>query len=188
MPGHRVAALISQHGEYTLETVSPGRRAAVRAHHRRSARSCRTIRRCSAWSSSARRPRPGSCPSRSPKPATTWGPTVALNLAHPDVRADLAGAPGTIYGALAAILRDRLGATAGPSHCSAATTCAATDRFSAPNLIDFLERRGEADLRGWVEAQHHLPLQHGRPDHAAAVGGPRRPREGRARASRTWHR
>ena len=81
-----------------------------------------------------------------------------LDLSHADLRADLDGrSRATIYGAVAAILRQRMhlgGGAVTLLNCDNLRSNGA--RFRA-GLLEFLGRRGEADLQAWVESQTSCP-------------------------------
>ena len=151
-----VAALIAQHGEYTLETVSP----AGERHYER----IRSIRRIVPYT-----PDLAGLVAIGAEPSTriiSFTVTEAgyylddrncLDDSHADLRADLAGARGTIYGALAAILAARHAAGAGPVTLLNCDNLRGNgDRLRA-GLLDFLDRRGEAALAAWVEANTSCP-------------------------------
>ena len=152
-----LAALVSQQGEYTLETVSP---AGERAYQR-----IRSIREVIAFDPTLRRlievgaaasTRIISCT------VTEAGYYLdaknRLDASHAELRADLDdGGHRTIYGALAAILRERL------QRGGAAVTLLNCDNLRSNGtrlrggLLDFLQRRGETALRDWVEAYTSCP-------------------------------
>jgi D-arabinitol 4-dehydrogenase len=81
-----------------------------------------------------------------------------LDPSHPDLAADLAGqACRTIYGALAATLarrRQTHGAPVTLLNCDNLRSNG--ERFRA-GLLEFLDRRGDAALRAWVEAHTSCP-------------------------------
>ena len=152
-----MAALIAQQGEYTLETVSP---AGEREYQRIS-----SIREVIPFDPALRRlievgaaasTRIISCT------VTEAGYYLdsknRLDASHADLRADLDdGGHRTIYGALAAILRERL------QRGGAAVTLLNCDNLRSngmrlrAGLLDFLQRRGETALRDWVEAYTRCP-------------------------------
>lgn len=160
MPG-LLAALQTQGGAYTLETVSP----AGEYRYRR----IEAIREVLPWSADQ-----AAAVARGAHPATrivSFTVTEAgyaldargrLDPALPELAADLAcarrgEAGATIYGAVAAILRARRAAGAG------ALTLLNCDnlrhngeRFRA-NLLAFLDLAGEAGLRAWAEAHTTCP-------------------------------
>ena len=156
-----MAALIAQRGEYTLETVSP---AGVRRYER-----IRSIGEVIPFDASLERLiEVGADPGTR---IISFTVTEAgyyldaknkLDLSYADLRADLEGGTrGTIYGAIAAILRERM--ERAKSGGGAPVTLLNCDnlrsngtRFRA-GLLDFLERRGETALRAWVEANTSCP-------------------------------
>lgn len=152
-----MAALIAQNGEYTLETVSP---AGERRYER-----IRSIGEVIPFDPSlARLIEVGASPSTRIVSFTVTeagyylDPQNQLDPSHAELRADLEGrACGTIYGAVAAILRERM------KNGNAPVTLLNCDnlrsngtRFRA-GLLDFLERRRETALRDWVETHTSCP-------------------------------
>ena len=81
-----------------------------------------------------------------------------LDTGFADLASDLAGATrGTIYGAMAAILAERMRRNAGPVTLLNCDNLRSNgERFRA-GFLDFLQRRGEAALRAWVEANTSCP-------------------------------
>ncbi|MGN6527320.1 MAG: D-arabinitol 4-dehydrogenase [Burkholderiaceae bacterium] len=81
-----------------------------------------------------------------------------IDLAHPEVRADLAGASlATIYGVAAAILRARRAAGAGPlTFLNCDNLRHNGDHFRA-NLETFLDAAGDASLLEWLRANTAFP-------------------------------
>jgi D-arabinitol 4-dehydrogenase len=80
-----------------------------------------------------------------------------LDLTHPDLAADLQGGARTIYGAVAAILRARMGQGGAPVTLLNCDNLRHNgDRFH-DGLQQFLELRGEAPLRNWVLEQTSSP-------------------------------
>jgi D-arabinitol 4-dehydrogenase len=81
-----------------------------------------------------------------------------LDLSYADLRSDLEqGSQLTIYGALCSILRARLDDAAGPVTLLCCDNIRSNgDRFKT-GLRDFLLRRGESDLLGWVQANTTCP-------------------------------
>jgi D-arabinitol 4-dehydrogenase len=152
-----LSALISQRGEYTLETVTP---AGERAYEW-----IRSIREVIPFDPKlARLVEVGSDPATR---IVSFTVTEAgyyldanhrLDLGYADLRADLEGrACGTIYGAVATILRERVergGAPVTLLNCDNLRSNGA--RFRA-GLLDFLERRDDIALRDWVEANTSCP-------------------------------
>ena len=152
-----LAALIAQRGVYTLETVSP---AGERRYE-----TIRAIREVVPYD-----PALGRLIEIGAEPETrivSFTVTEAgyhldqhhaLDLAQPALRADLEGGPPTtIYGAVAAILRARVARGGAPVtllNCDNLRSNGA--RFQA-GLLEFLERRGETEVRGWMEAHATCP-------------------------------
>ena len=152
-----MAALIAQRGEYTLETVSP---AGERRYER-----IRSIREVIPFDASlARLIEVGA-------DATTriisFTVTEAgyyldaknsLDLSYADLRADLeGGACGTIYGAIAAILRERMQRGGAPVTLLNCDNLRSNGTRFRAGLLEFLARRGETALRDWVEANTSCP-------------------------------
>ncbi len=152
-----MAALIAQQGEYTLETVSP---AGKRAYQRISA-----IREVIPFDPTlARLIEVGAA-------ATTriisFTVTEAgyyldhrnlLDDSHADLREDLdTGSNRTIYGALTAILRERVRQGGAPVTLLNCDNLRSNGTKLRAGLLDFLERRGELELRGWVEGNTSCP-------------------------------
>lgn len=152
-----LAALAAQNGEYTLETVSPD----GQARYER----IRSIRRIVPFDADlAGLIHIGADPDTR---IISFTVTEAgyyldsknrLDPAYADLKDDLEGRTrGTIYGALAAILRERLRRHAGPVTLMNCDNLRSNgERFRA-GLLDFLARRGETDLRDWVEAHTTSP-------------------------------
>ena len=152
-----MAALIAQHGEYTLETVSP----AGERHCER----IRSIREVIAFDPSlARLIEVGASPSTR---IISFTVTEAgyyldaknrLDLGHAELRTDLeAGACSTIYGAIAAILRERVKRGGAPVTLLNCDNLRSNGTRFRGGLLDFLERRGETALRDWVEVNTTCP-------------------------------
>jgi D-arabinitol 4-dehydrogenase len=152
-----IAALQRQHGAYTLETVSPqGERVLERIE---------AIGEVIAYDPALRL-----VVERGADPATrivSFTVTEAgyaldheggIDLAHPEVASDLAGqTTQTIYGAVAAILRARRAAYAGPLTLLNCDNLRHNgDRFRA-NLLRFLEAAGDPELLAWVETNTTTP-------------------------------
>ncbi len=152
-----IAALIAQQGEYTLETVSP---AGERVYER-----IRSIKRVVPFE-------PGlagliDVGAQAATRIISFTVTEAgyyldaknrLDLSYADLRADLEGhACGTIYGAVSAILRERVRRGAAPVTLLNCDNLRSNgERFRA-GLLDFLARRGETTLRDWVLAHTSCP-------------------------------
>ncbi len=152
-----MAALAAQHGEYTLETVaSNGDR---RYQRIRSIREVLPFDPALAGLIDAG--------ARASTKLISFTVTEAgyyldaknrLDLSYPDLVADLEGrACSTIYGAITAILKQRMQAHGAPVTLLNCDNLRSNgERFRA-GLLDFLDRRGETALRAWVEAQTSCP-------------------------------
>jgi len=152
-----MAALIAQRGEYTLETVSPS---GERNYER-----IRAIREVIPFD-----PAHAGLIERGADADTriiSFTVTEAgyyldaanrLDTSYPDLVADLEGrACGTLYGALAAVLRERVkrgGAPVTLLNCDNLRSNG--ERFRA-GLLDFLARRGETVLHDWVREHTSCP-------------------------------
>ena len=81
-----------------------------------------------------------------------------LDTSYADLASDLAGATrSTIYGAMAAILAERMARGSGPVTLLNCDNLRSNgERFRA-GFLDFLLRRGETALRAWVEANTSCP-------------------------------
>ncbi len=152
-----LAALAAQNGEYTLETVSPD----GQAQYER----IRSIRRIVPFDADLA----GLIDIGADPDTRIISFTVTeagyyldsknrLDPAYADLKSDLDGRTrSTIYGALAAILRERVRRRAGPVTLLNCDNLRSNgERFRA-GLLDFLARRGETDLRDWVEAHTTSP-------------------------------
>ncbi len=149
-------ALAAQGGRYTLETVTP---AGVRAYE-----TITSIQRVLPWSADlASLVACGASPScRIIAFTVTEGGYYLdehnrLDPSYPDLAADLTGGRTTIYGALAAILEARRAADAGPVTLQSCDNLRSNgERFHA-GFTEFLERRGLAELKQWVDAHTSSP-------------------------------
>jgi D-arabinitol 4-dehydrogenase len=152
-----MAALIAQNGAYTVETVSPnGKRdyeriSAIRevipfdpAHARLVATGADAATRIVSFTVT--------------EAGYYLDPNNRLDLASPELAADIEGrACATIYGAIAAILRERVargGAALTLLNCDNLRSNG--ERFRA-GLLAFFERRDELALRDWVLAHTSCP-------------------------------
>ena len=151
------AALIAQRGEYTLETVTP---AGDRRYER-----IASIREVVPFDPSlARLIEVGSMAST---PIVSFTVTEAgyylgtdnrLDLSHAVLRADLKGRScTTIYGAVSAILRQRMWRGGGPVTLLNCDNLRSNGACFRAGLLEFLERRHEASLGDWVEANTSSP-------------------------------
>jgi D-arabinitol 4-dehydrogenase len=73
-----------------------------------------------------------------------------LDLANPDITADLEGSRRTIYGAIGGILRARLERGAGPVTLLNCDNLRSNGERFRGGLLEFLERRGELEVRRFV--------------------------------------
>jgi D-arabinitol 4-dehydrogenase len=152
-----VAALSTQHGVYTLETVSP---AGERRYER-----ITSIREVVPYEPTlARLVEVGATASTRIISFTVTeagyylDAASRLDLSHADLRADLEGrASATIYGAVAAILGERMrrgGGAVTLLNCDNLRSNGA--RFRA-GLLDFLARRNDTALASWVASNTSCP-------------------------------
>ncbi len=152
-----MAALAAQRGEYMLETVSP---AGERRYER-----IRSIRAVIPFDPGlARLIEVGADPATR---IISFTVTEAgyyldaqnrLDLGYADLRADLEGQTcGTIYGALAAILGERMRRSGAPVTLLNCDNLRSNGTRFRAGMLDFLDRRGETALRGWVEANTSCP-------------------------------
>ena len=152
-----MAALIDQQGKYTLETVSP---AGERRYER-----IRSIREVIPFDPSLARlievgadaeTRIVSCT------VTEAGYYLdtdnRLDPSHAELRVDLeTGGTRTIYGALAAILKERQLRGGAPVTLLNCDNLRSNGTRLRAGLLDFLERRGEKGLHRWVKAYTTCP-------------------------------
>ena len=152
-----IAALAAQGGEYTLETIAPD----GAARYER----IRSIKRIVPYA-----PGLAGLIDIGADPETriiSFTVTEAgyyldvknrLDTAYADLKSDLErGTLGTIYGALAAILKARMQRNAGPVTLMNCDNLRSNgERFRA-GMLDFLDRRSEAALRQWVELNTTCP-------------------------------
>ena len=152
-----MAALIDQQGHYTVETVSP---AGERRYER-----IRSIREVIPFDPSLARliavgadaaTRIVSCT------VTEAGYYLdthnRLDPSHAELRVDLeSGGTRTIYGALTAILKERLQRGDAPVTLLSCDNLRSNGTRLRAGLLDFLERRGETALREWVEGRTTCP-------------------------------
>ena len=152
-----MAALISQRGEYTLETVTP---AGVRAYRR-----VRSIREVLPFDASlAAVIDVGSQPTTRIIAFTVTeagyylDPHNRLDMGFADITSDVEGrSTVTIYGAIAAILQRRMARNAGPVTLLNCDNLRSNgERFRA-GLLDFLARRGDTALAEWVRENTSCP-------------------------------
>jgi D-arabinitol 4-dehydrogenase len=148
--------LARQNGAYTLETVTPD---GVRAYER-----ITSIRRIVPWDAElAALVDVGAQPNtRIISFTVTEGGYYLdqhhhLDLTNPDLAADLAGGRRTIYGTIAAVLRARLERGAGPVTLMNCDNLRSNGERFRGGLLEFLERRGEHDVRTYVLEQTTCP-------------------------------
>ncbi|MBX3605478.1 MAG: mannitol dehydrogenase family protein [Piscinibacter sp.] len=152
-----MAALAAQKGEYTLETVTP---AGQRRYER-----IRSIREVIPYDPAHARLIDVGADAATR--IVSFTVTEAgyyldsknrLDLSHADLRADLQGDRFvTIYGAITAILRERLKRGGAPVTLLNCDNLRSNGTRFRAGLLDFLERRGEVALRDWVEANTSCP-------------------------------
>ncbi len=152
-----VAALAAQNGEYTLETVSPqGER-----HYER----IRSIRKIIPFEPSlAGLIDVGASPETK---IISFTVTEAgyyldaknkLDTSYADLVGDLEGRTrSTVYGALAAILAERMRRGGGPVTLLNCDNLRSNGERFRSGMLDFLARRGETALHAWVEANTTSP-------------------------------
>ena len=151
-----VAALAAQNGEYTLETVSPqGERKYERI---------KSIKKIIPYE-------PGlagliDVGAQTSTKIISFTVTEAgyyldaknkLDTSYSDLVADIAGASGTIYGAITAILKARVRRNGGPVTLLNCDNLRSNGERFRSGLLDFLERRNEIALLAWVEANTTCP-------------------------------
>ena len=152
-----VAALAAQNGEYTLETVSP---AGERKYER-----IRSIQRIIAFD-----PELTGLIDVGARPSTkiiSFTVTEAgyyldaknkLDLSYADLRGDLEGRTrSTIYGAITAILAERMTRAGGPVTLLNCDNLRSNGERFRSGLLDFLARRGKTALAAWVEVNTTCP-------------------------------
>lgn len=151
-----MAALAAQNGEYTLETVSP---AGERRYER-----IKSIREVIPFDPSLARLIDVGADAATR--IISFTVTEAgyylddqnkLDPGHADLRADLAGATTTIYGAIAAILRERVKRTGTPVTLLNCDNLRSNGTRFRAGLLEFLALRGETSLREWAQAATTSP-------------------------------
>ncbi|MBL0292047.1 MAG: mannitol dehydrogenase family protein [Betaproteobacteria bacterium] len=150
-------ALAAQHGAYTLETVSP---AGERIYER-----IKSIREVVLFEKENRRLIDVGADAMTR--IISFTVTEAgyyldqhnkLDLSHTDLRADLEhDGMGTIYGAVTAILRERVRRGGAPVTLLSCDNLRSNGARFRAGLLDFLERRGDSKLREWVETNTTCP-------------------------------
>ena len=145
-----IAALIRQHGEYTLETVSPS---GVRDFER-----IRSIKQVIPFDAAlsglieiGARPSTRIISFTVTEAGYYLDPQNRLDSSLADIRTDLDGSTRcTIYGAVTAILRERVARDSGPVTLLNCDNLRSNgERFRA-GLLDFLRCRGDGALHDWV--------------------------------------
>jgi D-arabinitol 4-dehydrogenase len=152
-----MAALIAQRGEYTLETVSP---AGVRGYER-----IGSIREVIPFDPQlARLIEVGADPATRIISFTVTeagyylDASNRLDLGYAELRADLAGqACSTIYGAVAAILHERVKRGGAPVTLLNCDNLRNNGVRFRTGLLDFVTRRHDLMLTGWIEANTSCP-------------------------------
>ena len=152
-----IAALQKQGGAYTLETVTPG----GERHYER----IESIRQVIAYEPSLA----GLIEVGADANTRIISFTVTeagyyldsdnrLDTTYADVASDIAGTTrGTIYGALAAILSERMKRGSGPVTLLNCDNLRSNGERFRLGFIDFLSRRGDEALRAWVEVSTSSP-------------------------------
>ena len=152
-----VAALAAQNGEYTLETVSP---AGERKYER-----IRSIKQIIPFDPDLA----GliDVGARSSTKIISFTVTEAgyyldaknkLDLSYADLRGDLEGRTrSTIYGAITAILAERMTRGGGPVTLLNCDNLRSNGERFRSGLLDFLARRGKTALAAWVEVNTTCP-------------------------------
>jgi len=152
-----MAALAAQNGEFTLETVSP--------QGERSYERITSIRKIIPFEPGlAGLIAEGADPSTKIISFTVTeagyylDPKNKLDLSFADLVSDLDGKTmGTIYGAITAILKERAKRGGGPVTLMNCDNLRSNGERFHSGLVDFLERRGDADLLAWVAANTKCP-------------------------------
>jgi len=152
-----MTALAAQNGEYTMETVSP---AGERVYER-----IRSIERVIPFD-----PNLTGLIEAGVDPETRiisftvteagyyLDPKNRLDLTFPDLRADLEqGKRTTIYGAITAILRERIKRNGGAVTLQNCDNLRSNGERFQLGLLDFCERQGDRALRAWIEANTTWP-------------------------------
>jgi D-arabinitol 4-dehydrogenase len=149
-------ALAAQHGAYTLETVTP--------QGERAYETIRAISRVLPWSPDlAALVDAGADPAcRIVSFTVTEGGYYLdehnrLDLANADLAADLQGARTTLYGALAALLAERVARGAGPLTLQSCDNLRNNGARFRAGMRAFLEQRGETALLAWFDAHVATP-------------------------------
>ena len=151
------SALAAQGGEYTLETVTP---AGERRYER-----IASIREVVPFEPTLARLIEVGAAASTPMISFTvteagyyLGIDDRLDLGHGELRADVEGrACTTIYGAIAAILRERMRRGGAPVTLLNCDNLRSNGKRFRAGLRDFIERRGEGELGRWVEANTTSP-------------------------------
>ncbi|HGL6858565.1 TPA: mannitol dehydrogenase family protein, partial [Burkholderia multivorans] len=149
-------ALAAQHGVYTLETVTP--------QGEREYETIRAIARVLPWSIDlAALIDAGADPAcRIVSFTVTEGGYYLdehnrLDVANADLAADLQGARTTLYGALAALLAERMRRGAGALTLQSCDNLRSNGARFRAGMREFLERRGQTDVLAWFDANVACP-------------------------------
>jgi D-arabinitol 4-dehydrogenase len=141
--------LAQQNGAYTLETVTP--------EGDRAYEIVRSIRRVVPWDSEAAglvelgaSPRTRIISFTVTEGGYYLNELHRLDITNPDLAADLGGERRTIYGAVSAILRQRLVRGSGPVTLLNCDNLRSNGERFAGGLLEFLERRDERDVHRFV--------------------------------------
>ncbi|KVE39426.1 mannitol dehydrogenase family protein [Burkholderia sp. TSV86] len=163
-------ALAAQHGVYTLETVTP--------QGERAYETIRSITRVLPWSAD----QAALIDAGADHTCKIVSFTVTeggyyldeldrLDVAHPDLAADLQGARKTIYGTLAALLAERAARGAGPITLQSCDNLRSNGTRFRAGMREFLARRGLASSVDGRRDAAALP----RATPAGAIGAPEQP-------------
>lgn len=148
--------LAKQNGEYTLETVSP--------EGERQYEKITSVRKILHWDSNLSQLVEQGCDKATRVIAFTvteagyyLTPQHELDAEQPDIKADLAGAMCTIYGALTHILRARLAAHGEPVTLLNCDNLRHNGERFRHGFLSFLQLKGETELYQWVKESTRSP-------------------------------
>ena len=151
-----LTCLAAQGGEYVLETVSPS---GERAYE--TIRSIREIvpwdERLDALIAAGARPTTRIISCTVTEGGYYLDDRHRLDRSQRDLETDLAGGRVTIYGAIAAIVRQRLECNSGPVTLLTCDNLRANGHRFRDGLIEFLTLRGEQDLVAWLAGNASFP-------------------------------
>jgi D-arabinitol 4-dehydrogenase len=150
-------ALVAQHGEYVLETVTPD---GVHRYER-----ITSIREVVPFDPALERlievgaaATTGIVSFTVTEAGYYLGTDDRLDLSHAELRADLEGdGSNTIYGAIAAILRRRMALRGGPVTLLNCDNLRSNGSRFRAGLLEFVARRGDVALGEWIEASTSCP-------------------------------